>query len=344
MNEYLISICKGALACLALVLGALSFSLIASPRRGSLELLHASFDTSREILAAWHQEINDSPVSNAWGNPNFRISNAGSAAQARAVRDGLPADIVSLNFEPDWQILAKAGLVPSDWRSHLPEGMAPWHSSLVLVVRKGNPFGIRDWEDLLTKPVKVIMPNPKTSGVARLAVLSFWEARRRAGNSETADKDLIALCKKVPVFDPSMRTCTTTFAQKGIGDVQITWEPEAWLEVGESGGKLELVRPKSSFRIEPAIGMVEPVAKSKGTILLVQKYLEWIYNPTAQEILAKYHFRPLDKNVEKLHQDQFPPVEWITIQDIAGDWDKAVEIFFRDGGLVDRALQEAAKR
>ncbi len=344
MTEYLFSVCKGILACLALVCGALALSLVASPKRGSLELLHASFDTSREILAAWHHEINESLVSNAWGNPNFRISNAGSAAQARAVRDGLPADIASLNFEPDWQILAKAGLVHSDWRSKLPGGMAPWHSSLVLVVRKGNPHEIHDWEDLLKKPVKVIMPNPKTSGVARLAVLSFWETRRRAVGPEKADGDLISLCKKVPVFDPSMRTCTTTFAQKGIGDVQITWEPEAWLEVEESGGKLELIRPKTSFRIEPAIGMVEPVAKSKGTTLLVQKYLEWIYNPVAQEILAKYHFRPLDKNVEKLHQDQFPPVDWITIEDIAGDWEKAVEIFFKDGGLVDRALKEAAKR
>lgn len=344
MKQFILPILMGATGCMVLVASALALSLVVAHQRENVELLHASFDSSREILQAWHESISSSPLAAEWDNPHFRISNTSSAAQARSVRDGLPADIVSLNFEPDWQILAKAGLVHPDWRSQLPGGKAPWYASLVLIVRKGNPYGIKDWEDLITKPVSVIMPNPKTSGVARLAVLCFWEARKRAGNADSANKDLKLLCNKVPVFDPSMRSCTTTFVQKGIGDVQISWEPEAWLEIDQSAGQLELIHPKLSFRIEPPIGMVAPIANAKGTGNLVRHYLNWLYTEKAQKILAQHHFRPVNEEQLLAHQNQFPQVQWLTINDIATDWNSAVDRFFSDNGLVDQALREAAKR
>ncbi len=344
MKQFFLPSLIGASGCLVLIAMGLTLSLGVAKRQENRELLHASFDSSREILQAWHESITSSDLAADWGSPQFRISNTSSAAQARSVRDGLPADIVSLNFEPDWQILAKEGLVEGDWRKQLPGGKAPWYASLVLIVRKGNPHGIKDWGDLINKPVSVIMPNPKTSGVSRLAVLSFWEARRRDGNADSATRDLQQLCKKVPVFDPSMRSCTTTFVQKGIGDVQISWEPEAWLEINQSQGQLELIHPKLSFRIEPPIGMVVPNAKAKGTENLAHNYLNWLYTEVAQKILAQHHFRPVNDEQFLVHQHQFPPVQWLTIKDIASDWNSAVEYFFSDNGLVDQALREAAKK
>ncbi len=344
MKQYILTSLLGSTACLVLIASALALSLVVAKRQEKLEILHASFDSSREILQAWHELISSSPLSADWGKPHFRISNTSSAAQARSVRDGLPADIVSLNFEPDWQILAREGLVNPDWRSQLPGGKAPWYASLVLIVRKGNPHGITDWGDLITKPVSVVMPNPKTSGVARLAVLSFWEARRQAGDADSANLDLKLLCKKVPVFDPSMRSSTTTFVQKGIGDVQISWEPEAWLEINQSAGQLELKHPKLSFRVEPPIGIVNPIAKSKGTMHLAHNYLNWLYTENAQNLLAHHHFRPANEAQLERSQFQFPPVQWLTIRDIAPDWNSALSHFFSDNGLVDQALREASKK
>lgn len=334
---------RGIGVCLGCIATALGLSLLMAPKTAERELLHASFDSSRELLAAWHAHLETPPQATDWGYPSFRISNTGSAAQARAVRDGLKADIVSLSFEPDWNILVQQGLVEKDWRSQLLEGKAPWFASVVFVVRKGNPHGIRDWPDLVEKPVKVVLPNPKTAGVARVAVLTAWAFMKEQGGDAAAESYLTRLCSRVPVFDPSARLSTTSFAQKGIGDVQITWEPEGFLEVTESQGELELVRPSVSYRIEPALGMIPSVAAAKGTTVIAKRYLEWTHSQEAQTLLAQNYFRPIHPKVAESFASQFPPVRFLTITDIFSGWEEAMQVLFADGAAVDRALKAAAR-
>jgi len=343
MNDFPpFQILRGAAVCVGSLALALGLSLFMAPRTTDREILHASFDSSRELLAAWHAHLEQSPQYEAWGRPTYRISNNGSAAQARAVRDGLKADIVSLSFELDWQILHKQGLVDSDWRRLLPKEKAPWYAAVVFVVRKGNPHGIRDWPDLIDKPVKVVMPNPKTAGVARVAVLTAWAFMEPRLGKEGAERFLGDLCARVPVFDPSARLSTTSFTQKGIGDVQITWEPEAFLEVQESKGELEMVRPSMSYRIEPAIGLIRPVSTRKGTLDIAEKYLDWVYSEPAQKILAENHFRPADPKVAEKFADKFPPMRFLEITEIFKNWDEAMQTLFADEAVVDRALKAAA--
>ena len=265
-------------------------------------------------------------------------SHGGSGAQARAVLDGLQADVVTLALAADIDALAKRGVIAAGWESRLPDRSAPYTSTIVLLVRKGNPKGIHDWPDLLKPGVAVITPNPKTSGGARWNFLSAvgWAQRQPGATATSAETFMRDLFHHVPVLDTGARGATNSFAQRDLGDVLIAWENEAWLARKQFGADaFEIVYPSVSILAEPPVAVVDSVVEKRGTRDVAQAYLEFLYTPAAQDIVARNYYRPRDSTVAARYAERYPPLNMITIQDFGG-WDTAQATYFADGGLFDR--------
>lgn len=316
----------------------------AKPAR-SIEILNVSYDPTREL---WKQ-LNEKFVPN-WQQRtgqqlSVRMSHGGSGGQARAVIDGLEADVVTLALWNDTNAIKKAGLIEEGWEEKFPNGSLPYSSTVVFVVRKGNPKGIHDWPDLVKPGVSIVTPNPKTSGGGKLNLLSAWgSVVLRGGSDQDAREYLTKLFSQVAVLDTGARGATTTFAQKGIGDVQLTWENEGHLEIAEANGQLELIYPKISIRAEPRVAVVDENVDRKNTREVAQAYLEYLYTEEAQDIIAKNYYRPYLPEVLERHADLFPPMELFSIKKIANDWDDAEQKFFADGGIFDSVYQEPGKQ
>ena len=312
-----------------------------------IRLLNASFDISRELF----QELNPAFAA-VWSartgrRVSIQQSHAGSSKQARAVLDGLAADVVTFNQVSDVDILAeRGGLVPSDWRERFPHRSSPFTSTIVFLVRRGNPRGIHDWRDLGQPGVSVIVPNPKTSGNGRYSYLAAWAyaVKKLNLNQVEAAEFVGRIVRSVPVFDTGGRGATTTFAQRGIGDVLLTFEAEVLLTVAEVGADgLELVRPPFSVEAEMPVAVVEKVARRRGTEAVARAYLEFLYDEAGQEIVARHHYRPRLESVARRHASQFGSMELFSVDDLFGGWAAAQRDHFADGASFDR-LMAAARR
>jgi sulfate/thiosulfate-binding protein len=335
-------------ALLALPLAACSGGHKASA--GKAELLNVSYDPTRELYKA----INPAFAAHWQGDHGqtiaFRMSHGGSGKQSRAVIDGLQADVVTLALGYDVDAVAKAGLIPADWQKRLPDNSAPYTSTIVFLVRAGNPKHIKDWGDLVRPDVKVITPNPKTSGGARWNFLAAWGYGRKAGGgSEAAAEQFVRrLYANVPVLDSGARGATTTFAERGLGDVLLAWENEGWLAQKEMGkGKFQIVYPSLSILAEPPVAIVDKNVDRHGTRSVAEAYLKFLYTPEAQEIIAKNHYRPRDANVAAKYASDFPAMQLLTVDGDFGGWAKAQKTYFADGGAFDRIMgghQEALKK
>jgi sulfate transport system substrate-binding protein len=309
------------------------------------QLLNASYDPTREL----YEEINAS-FAKRWQAATkqpiaIRQSHGGSGKQARAVIDGLPADVVTLALGYDVDAIAQKGLIASNWQKRLPNNSTPYYSTIVLLVRHGNPKNIHDWDDLIRPGVSVITPNPKTSGGARWNYLAAWGyAQRKYGSPQQAKLFLAKLFRNVPVLDSGARGATTTFVERGQGDVLIAWENEALLATNKLGrGKFDLVVPSVSILAEPPVAVVDKNVDKKGTRKAAEEYLKFLYTPAAQEIIARNYFRPRDPQIRAKYKSQFKNVPLLTIDRNFGGWAKTQALHFNDGGLFDQ-IYEAAKR
>jgi len=332
---------------LAVVLALGGCSKPADARGEPITLLNVSYDPTSEI----YTDIN-AAFAKQWEAKHgtklaIKQSHGGSGKQARAVIDGLDADVVTLALAYDIDMLHdKANLLPQAWRSRLPDNSAPYTSTIVFVVRKGNPQGIRDWEDLVRPGVSVITPNPKTSGGARWNYLAAWgHAQRKAGGDEAKAREFIsALFKNVPVLDSGARGATTTFAERGIGDVLIAWENEAFLLTQELGrDRFEIIVPSESILAEPPVALVDKNVDRKGTRAAAEAYLQFLYSEEGQELAAKHSFRPRSKTVAVKHASRFPTVSLFTLDEVFGGWKQAQQAHFDDGGSFDRLYVPQAK-
>jgi sulfate transport system substrate-binding protein len=308
-----------------------------------IKLLNVSYDPTREL----YQEYNAAFVKYWNGKTGDTLviqqSHGGSGKQARAVIEGLQADVVTLALAYDIDAIAeKAKLLPADWQKQLPSNSTPYTSTIVFLVRKGNPKGIKDWEDLVKSGVSVITPNPKTSGGARGNYLAAWGyALKKNGNDELKAKEFVAkVFKNVPVLDTGARGATTTFVQRGIGDVLVAWENEAMLSIRESTtGEFEIVVPSVSILAEPPVAVVDKVASRHGTQEVAKAYLEYLYSPEGQEIAAKDYYRPRLESVAQKYADKFPKLNLFTVDELFGGWQKAQKTHFVDGGTFDQIQQ-----
>jgi sulfate transport system substrate-binding protein len=333
---------------LAIVVTLLAAALAAgsaamAPARSGVKLLNVSYDPTREF----YQEIN-AAFAKDWKTAAGQVvsvnqSHGGSGKQARAVIDGLRADIVTLALAHDIDALHQIGhLIPADWQSRLPDRSSPYTSTIVFVVRKGNPKQIRDWSDLGRAGIGVITPNPKTSGGARWNYLAAWGyALKTSNGDERQARDLVTrIFRNVPVLDSGARASTTTFVQRGIGDVLVAWENEALLAARMFGEHaLEIVRPSLSIRAEPPVAIVDRNVDRNGTRKVAQAYLDFLYTPEGQEIAAKHFFRPRLDAVAAKYAAQFPKMTLFTIDEVCGGWANAQNTHFADGGVFDRIYQ-----
>ncbi len=306
-------------------------------------LLNVSYDPTRELYKEYNKAFAAHWKQKTGQDVTINQSHGGSSKQARAVIDGLQADVVTLALAYDVDALHDVGkLIPLDWQKRLPHNSSPYTSTITFLVRKGNPKRIKDWDDLIRSDVSVITPNPKTSGSARWNYLAAWGyALRKSGGDEAKAREFVTkLYKRVPVLDSGARGATTTFVQRGIGDVLINWENEILLGSKELGAdKFEAVVPSVSILTEPTVSVVEKVASKRGTRAIAQAYLEYLYTPEAQEIIAKHYYRPTLESVAAKYANQFPKVPLFTLAEIVGDWRKTQKIHFADGGVFDQIYQ-----
>lgn len=304
------------------------------------ELLNVSYDPTREFYAQYNTAFAKYWAAQKGESVTVNQSHGGSGKQARAVIDGLEADVVTLALAYDVDALFQKGkLIPKDWQSRLPDNSSPYTSTIVLLVRKGNPKGIKDWDDLVKPGVAVITPNPKTSGGARWNYLAAWEfAKRKFGGDETKVRDFIkALFKNVAVLDSGARGATTTFVQRGIGDVFISWENEAFLAKKEFGAdQFEIVVPSLSILAEPPVTVVDKVADRHGTRALAEAYLNYLYSEEGQTLAAKHFYRPRNAEVAAKFASTFPKIQLFTIDEAFGGWANAQKTHFDDGGVFDQ--------
>jgi sulfate/thiosulfate-binding protein len=323
-----------------LALAVLAATVLAAPAlRAETTLLNVSYDPTRELYDDYNKAFGQYWKQKTGQEVSIRQSHGGSGKQARTVIDGLPADVVTLALAYDIDALATQGkLLPANWQTRLPNNSSPYTSTIVFLVRKGNPKGIKDWADLAKPGVSVITPNPKTSGGARWNYLAAWAwaLKQPGGNAATAEAFVGKLYKNVPVLDTGARGSTTTFAQRGIGDVLIAWENEAFLAVKEFGAdKFQIVVPSLSILAEPPVAVVDKVALRRGTTDVARAYLEYLYSKTGQEIAARHYYRPRDPEVAARYANMFPKVNLVTIADFGG-WTRAQATHFADGGTFDR--------
>jgi sulfate/thiosulfate transport system substrate-binding protein len=315
----------------------------ASSAAQNVTLLNVSYDPTREFFQDYNAAFARYWKAKSGQGVTIQQSHGGSSKQARAVIDGLEADVVTLALAYDIDAIAeKARLLPANWQSRLPNNSSPYTSTIIFLVRKGNPKQIKDWDDLVRPGVSAITPNPKTSGGARWNYLGAWGyALKKNGGDENKARDFMSkLYKNVPVLDSGARGATTTFVERGIGDVLITWENEVLLGAKDLGrDKFEVVVPSVSILCEPAVSVVDKVVDKKGTRAAAQAYLEYLYSPEGQEIAAKHYYRPRLDAVARKYSSQFSKVKLFTLSEISGDWQKANKVHFADGGLFDQIYQ-----
>ena len=305
----------------------------------SVNLLNVSYDPTRELYRQVNAAFATHWEATAGGQKiSIRQSHGGSGGQARAVIDGLEADVVTLALAYDVQAISQAGLIAPDWSARLPHNSAPYTSTIVFLVRKGNPKGIRDWSDLVKPGTSVITANPKTSGGARWNYLAAWEyAKRQPGGSDAAAREFVAqLFKNVPVLDSGARGSTTTFIERGIGDVLLTWENEAFLALAQSREQIEIVVPSVSILAEPSVAVVDGVVDRRHSRPVAEAYLQFLYSPEGQEIAARNHYRPRDPAILAKHTGTFAKLTLFTIDEAFGGWNAAQKTHFDDGGTFDQ--------
>lgn len=331
---------------LAAALALLACRASKAPAAATVKLLNVSYDPTREL----YQEIN-AAFARAWARQTGQKveigqSHGGSGTQARAVIDGLDADVVTLGLAYDVDAIAeKSGRLAADWQKRLPDDSAPYTSTIVFVVRQGNPKGIRDWDDLARPGVTVVAPNPKTSGGARWAYLAAWGAAlRKRGGTEASARELVRrIYKNVPVLDSGARGSTTTFGQRGIGDVLLSWENEAYLLVNELGAdRFQIVDPGSSILAEPPVAVVDANVDRHGTRAVAEAYLQFLYGDEGQEIAVRNHYRPRSAAVAARHPGAFPSIELFTVDEVFGGWKKAQATHFSDGGTFDQIYRSGS--
>ncbi|RNB68582.1 sulfate ABC transporter substrate-binding protein [Brevibacillus panacihumi] len=311
----------------------------ASGETATLDLLNVSYDPTREF----YQDINKAFISD-WKEKTgqtltIKQSHGGSGKQSRSVIDGLEADVVTLALAYDIDAIAERGLIASDWQKKLPDNSSPYTSTIVFLTRKGNPKQIKDWDDLIKPGIGVITPNPKTSGGARWNYLAAWgyALKHNNGDEAKAREFVTQLFKNVPVLDSGARGATTTFVERGIGDVLIAWENEAYLAVHELGkDKFEIVNPSTSILAEPPVTVVDRYADKHGTREVAEAYLQFLYSKQGQELAAKHYYRPRSEEVLKAHTPAFPEIELFTIDEVFGGWSKAQKEHFADQGIFDQ--------
>jgi sulfate transport system substrate-binding protein len=310
--------------------------LVTPLRAATLELLNVSYDPTRELWRALNRAFLAKYQSGDGSKLSIKQSHGGSGTQARAVIDGLEADVVTLAMLPDTDAIRKAGLIASGWEKRLPDNSLPYTSTIVFVVRKGNPKGIRDWPDIVKPGVSIVTPNPKTSGNGKLSFLAAWGSVTERGGSEP---DALTFVKKlyeqVPVLDLAARASTTTFVHKKIGDVHLSWENEAHLEVEEAKGEVELVHPPISILAEPHVAWVDANVKRKGTEAAAKAYLEFLYTDEGQEIIAKHFYRPTNPTILARHRATFPDAKLFPVTAVAKSWEDAADKYFGNGKLFD---------
>lgn len=305
---------------------------------GDVNILNVSYDPTRELYQEYNEAFTKYWKQKTGENVIFKQSHGGSGKQARTVIDGLEADVVTLALAYDVDALyKKAGLIPKDWQSRLPNNSSPYTSTIVFLVRKGNPKNIKDWDDLAKPGISVITPNPKTSGGARWNYLAAWEyGKRKYGSDEKAKSFVAAIFKNVPVLDSGARGSTITFVQRGLGDVLLAWENEAFLAIKELGpGKVEIVNPSLSILAEPPVSVVDKVVDKKKTRKAAEEYLKYLYSNEGQEIAAKNYYRPRSKQALDKYPGRFADIKFFTIDEAFGGWDNAHKIHFADGALFD---------
>jgi len=318
---------------------ALGLAAAPAAHAATTTLLNVSYDPTRELYEDYNKEFGKYWKTKSGNDVEIKQSHGGSGKQARTVIDGLQADVVTLALAGDIDALVTNGkLLPVNWQSRLPHNSSPYTSTIVFLVRKGNPKGLKDWGDLIKPGVQVITPNPKTSGGARWNYLAAWAwALKQPGGSDATAKEFTRkLYKNVPVLDSGARGSTTTFVQRGIGDVLLAWENEAYLSIKELGpDKVEIVNPSLSILAEPPVAVVDKVVLKRGTRDVATEYLNHLYSPEAQEIIARNYYRPIDATVAAKYAKQFPKINLVTIQDFGG-WTKAQTEHFADGGVFDQ--------
>ena len=301
-------------------------------------LLNVSYDPTREFYQEYNADFAAWWKAKSGQDVTVQQSHGGSGKQARSVIDGLSADVVTLALAYDVDAVAGAGLLPADWQKKLPHNSCPYTSTIVFLVRKGNPKAIKDWGDLARPGISVITPNPKTSGGARWNYLAAWAYGMKTWNDEAKTREFLGrLFKNVPIWDTGARGSTITFVERGIGDVLLAWENEAQLAVNKLGkGKFEIVAPSVSILAEPPVAVVERVANKKKSIETARAYLQHLYDPESQELAAKHYYRPSDPQVMAKHAALFPKIAMVTIQEAFGGWAKAQKTHFDNGGLFDQ--------
>lgn len=321
-------------------------AMVASPLPASsqTQLLNVSYDPTRELYRDINQVFAEDWKKQTGETLIIRTSHGGSGKQARSVIDGLTADVVTLALAGDIDEIASAtGKIPVDWQKRLPHNSTPYSSTIVFLVHKGNPKGIKDWDDLAKPGIQVITPNPKTSGGARWNYLAAWGYAVKKWGDEGKAKDFVkAIFKNVPVLDTGARGATTTFTQRGMGDVLIAWENEAFLAMAEFGAdKFEIVTPSLSIRAEPPVALVDGNVDAKGTRKAAEAYLNFLYTPEAQKIIARHFYRPADpEGIDARDLERFPKMELLTIDGDFGGWANAQKIHFADGAMFDTILKE----
>lgn len=320
---------------IALLVGA----FLAAAAQAQTTLLNVSYDPTRELYKDFNAAFARYWQGKTGQAVTLRQSHGGSGKQALAVRDGLEADVVTLALAYDIDALAERGLLPADWQKRFPNNSSPYTSTVVFLVRKGNPKAIKDWNDLARPGVAVITPNPKTSGGARWNYLAAWAwaLKQPGGNAQKARDLVAAIFRNVPVLDSGARGATTTFVERGQGDVLIAWENEAQLAINEIGrDKFEIVVPSWSILAEPPVAVVDKVAERRGTRLTAQAYLDYLYSEEGQNIAARHYYRPRDAKVAARFAERFPKLRLVTVDEAFGGWQKAQKAHFADGGSFDQ--------
>ncbi|MGF6815842.1 sulfate transport system substrate-binding protein [Paraburkholderia atlantica] len=319
---------------------ALAFGGVTTARADT-SLLNVSYDVTREL----YKDINAGFIADfqqkSGETVSVRQSHGASSAQALSVLQGLQADVVTMNQPNDIDLLAEKGrLVPADWRARLPDDSAPYTTTMVFLVRKGNPKHIKDWDDLAKPGIQAVIANPKTSGNGRYTYLAAWGYRKQHGGTDAQALDFVkAIFRNVPVLDTGGRGATTTFTQRGIGDVLVTFENEVSLiDMGVGAGSYEAVYPSVSLLAAPPVSIVDKVVDKRGTRKQAQAYLDYLWSPAAQEIIAQHHLRPRDKNVFAKHAAEFKPIKTFTVEQMFGSWQKAQDTHFSDGGTFDQII------
>ena len=327
------------------LIGALALAASWTPAEAATAFLNVSYDPTREL----YQQI-DPLFAQAWKartgeDLDIKQSHGGSGAQARSVIEGSPADVVTLALANDIDQIADKGLIATNWQKRLPLNSTPYYSTIVFLVRKGNPKGIHDWPDLIKPGVAVITPNPKTSGGARWNYLAAWGYAQKATGSVAGARDyLTKLFRNVPVLDSGARGATTTFVQRGQGDVLLAWENEAYLATNQLGkGKFEIVYPSISILAEPPVAVVDKVVDRKNTRAVAEAYLNFLYTPEGQKIIGKDYYRPRDPAVAAQYKAQFPSLPLLTIDKNFGGWKRVQAAHFNDGGVFDQVFEDAKK-